>query len=362
MRSRFLAGVLALTMFAAACGGPADTEAAQDTDGLRQGLVSRVLAGEVDLEVSGAVEAEYSGPAAINVLTNVGGETPRDFWQLTVGMLPQHILELDGGTKIRPAFDLLGFEGDGSYTIQDPDGDETVRGGTGGSTPPSTPSIPSGVVFVVSQDNDEDITNYNSIEEPCTVEVGSRGTRGSIECPRVSDGRNAVAFSWSWQADPDEVLENLIEGTTDASPPDRSPADQASEDRSDATRPSGGNDADAGGDDDDDRYGLRKPYQLDVDITPEDCATRGTGAVVHVDTIAHANITLVVVYSDGQPHGNTILGNTGATGTFSWPFNVSPEAPDGQADLIVNVGPTDASNETESAGGVVPAFEVRTLC
>lgn len=383
MRARLLGLAITVVLVATACGGSGNggapgAESASPLDELapQEGVVSRVLAGEMELEVSGGVDARFSGPTPINVLTSVGGQAPPEFWQLTVGVLPQHILEVGDGIKVRPAFDLIGYDGDGSYTIRPADegglseeelaevrdNPELLQERQGGF-------LPSGVVFVVSEDDDAEVTNYNALEEPCTVEVSNQGNRGSIECPSVTNGEDAVAFSWSWNANPDQVLENLTEGGSPVAAPDSGNDGAAATNDGDPTTDTSvvdegddSNDPDSGNGQDDDHYRLRKPYKLEIDITPNDCATRGTAAAVQVETIPDANITMVVVYSDAQPHGNTILGTTGPTGDFNWAFNVAATAPEGQADLIINVSPREESDETESGGGIVPAFEVKSLC
>lgn len=377
MRTRLVAPAVALALLAAACGGGGanGTRGGAPDDrpfrGIapREGVTSRILGGTLTLEVTGARSFEWTGDTPINVLTSVGSDMPENIWFLTVGVLPQHILEVDGGPKVRPAFDLVGYRGGGDYAIRPPrpgglTEEELEQLRDGGVAVDQGGFIQSGTVFIVS-DNDEEVTNYNALEEPCTVTVSDMGVEGSIECPRASNGSDEISYRWSWSADPNDVIDEVTPGQRDANSEVTSPSGSSD---APGSRPEGGGGAepatgDAPSEDGSgDRYGLRQPYKLAVDITPADCATRGTAAVVQVDTIPHANITLVIVYADAQPHGNTTLGTTGPTGDFNWAFDVPATAPDGPADLIVNVSPPEESDETESAGGIIPAFEVRARC
>lgn len=375
MRSRLTLVILWLLLATAACGGSSGRPSGSSAAATRppEGLVSRVLSGTLELEVSGAFQGRWSGETPINVLTNVGGSTPAEFWQLTVGVLPRDVLELENGLTMRPAFDLIGYDGDGSYTI-DPSREggltdeelEEFREGSENVEQQPASGLQSAVTFMISETGGSEFTNFNVPEATCSIETTDAGHEGSIECPTVSNGTDTVSFSWSWDADPNEVIEDFSPSarTRTTQPPEAPSRDTPGtqgEERPTTTSPDDGATPTRVEDSDDD--GIDAPWKLEVEIQPQGCATRGTPVTVAVDTIPDASITLVLAFSDAQTYGSTSVGQTGPTGDFNWAFNVSADAPDGPADLLVNVHANETNEEHDgSGGGILRAFEVKSQC
>lgn len=362
MRSRFTVLLISLGLLAAACGGGSS---GSDREPVQEGVDSRVFMGDFVLTVTGAVETEWSGQTPINVLTHRSEDLDRELWQLTVGILPQHALETDDGLRLRTAFDLIGFDGDGSYTIE-----PERRGGLTDEElrrvreePELLDRIRQSTVtrsnsFMLVGPEDASLTQYGTLLEACTLDVREEGLEGSIECPRLaSNDGGEIGYEWSWEADPNEEVDPR-EDREDTEPGEEDTSDSPTTTSSTRAIPTT-NPRQEDGPSEDDPYGLYGDFPLEVTITPDDCATRGTVATVTVDAIADAAVTLLMAYSDGDPHGNAITGQTGPSGRFNWAFVVPPTAPDGQADLLVNVTSNDGQ---EGGGGIVRAFRVRNQC
>lgn len=362
MRSRFTVVLTTLALLAAACGG---SSSGSDSDPVQEGVDSRVLIGDFVLRVTGAVETDWSGQTPINVLTHRSEDLDKELWQLTVGILPEHALETEDGLRLRTAFDLIGFDGDGSYTIE-----PERRGGLTDEElrrvreePELLDRIQQGTVtrsnsFMLVGPHEASPTQYGTLLDACTLEVREGGLEGSIECPRVAsiDGEE-IGFEWSWVGDPSREIDPR-EPSRDADDADSDTPNTL--DTTTTTTTTAASDGTPGPpSEEEDPYGLHADFPLEARITPNDCAERGAVATVTVDAITDAAVTLLMAYSDGDPHGNAITGQTGPSGRFNWGFVVPPSAPDGQADLLVNVTSNDGQR---GGGGIVQAFRVRNQC
>src|SRR5207302_781406 len=84
---------------------------------VRDGVVSRLIEGDFQLKLSGGVNGSWSGRVPIRILTVVGSTAPRAAWVLSVGL--DQPIDL-GIAQARPAFDLAGYKGDGTYAIDLP--------------------------------------------------------------------------------------------------------------------------------------------------------------------------------------------------------------------------------------------------
>lgn len=353
------AAALALAMLLAGCAGAGDDDRdASPLAGIapREGVTSLRLRADVEFEMTGDIDAAWEGETPLNVLTSVGLGAPRNFWLLTVGILPADILEVGEQLKLLMAFDLVGYGGEGEYTIAPPRAggltEEEVERFREDPEPfleEQAAGIRSATKLVV--DRGGEVTNLNVMTQPCSLEVGPEGLVGTIECPEVTNGAEVVAYRWSWEADPNAVLDDLsnLPGS-DRNPDADSPDPDTGDDEATTTTSAPVRDPD--------RYELTDDFPLEVNIAPDDCAPRGGPVVVEINTIATASITLVVAYSDSQPHGSTILGFTDPEGSFNWGFAVPPDAPDGQADLLISV----SKEGGPSGGGIVPAFVVEAAC
>jgi hypothetical protein len=355
-----------VAVLAGACGGvnePQDVKSAISEEiALRSGVVTRVLEAQFDLEVVGSLDATWHGSVPLSITSSVGGNTPKEFWLLTVGILPQDAIHL-ADREVRTAFDLLGYAGPGRYSIQ-PDqagglSDEELAAIK--RDPTLLDRYQSGslrsAAFIDAVAGDK-LTRFDQLSEPCVIDVAAQGTNGSIRCPSVSDGTAVVSFSWSWRADPEKNVErdeSPASATTVTGSPDEVGSSAPSTTTAPATTATTATTAPRPRST---RRTFYSPFKLNVHVDPK-CATRGSVATVKVDTIVDAFITLAMAYPDGQTHGGTATGTTGPTGKYNWAFLVDPTVPDGDAQLLVNVTRQDGS---ESGGGIVAAFEVREQC
>lgn len=372
---RRLALFAALLSIATACSGDGDEQTNRGNEAppveeiaLREGVHSRILEGSLDIEVRGAVEFSWSGSTPLNVLTNVGAGSPEAFWQLTIGIMPEHIVDADG-TRFRTAFDLLGYRGSGEYTLEaaTPEGSPTPTpddDAAGEEQPPAPGSLRGAALLLVAPPGVEEPDRFNELEEPCTIEVRDRGHSGTVDCPAVSGDDGDVAFTWSWETDPDALIETLAPGRDPTATPEPGNERTGNGDEGSGSTPKAteGN-AESGGDGSDSDAepptGIQADFPLEVTVDPDDCATAGTPVNVRVDTTPNADVTMTMAYSDAKSHGNAITGSAGPEGSFPWEFVVPPEAPDGQARLLVQVVTADGE---QRGGGILEVFTVQPSC
>lgn len=86
------------------------------------------------------------------------------------------------------------------------------------------------------------------------------------------------------------------------------------------------------------------------------CVTRGTLMLATLKGPPKAGIGAIVGYSDNQPHGAMITGETNDAGIFEWRFPVAPTAPLGEAKLLATA--TGANWDNEGGGTTDEVFRV----
>lgn len=304
------------------------------------GVFSRSLGGTLELKVAGAVTAAWKGATPLRVVHSASGNVPREGWLLSVG-LEEPVLAAPG-IKVRPAFDIVGYRGDGKYRVNPKPaagGSTEPQSGDGGSA--ISGALNSTAFLVVNQGDAAESRNYEVIQQACTITVSQKGLTGSVDCPANTDTKSSVAFQWSWKADPGQVIQD--DSTPTGATPTTAPAQDASGSKADPDAP------------------LPKPTKngdLKMVVTlSATCATIGQKVDVLVETEPEADLTLATAFSDARPHGLYELGTADKAGRYRWSFVVPPDAPPGTAYVLV------AANEAEgerSAGATNP-FKVETV-
>lgn len=181
---------LALTALAAvlaACGG--------QPKGIQQ--ESNRTEAAVKVTIRGAETIDFEGRATIIIFRTLDKRIPLGVRLFSVGIPPPHI-EVRQGVRFRTAFDVLGFKGDGRYTIA-----PTVIGTT--HPGPSGLPLPSGIqsnafVEVLRLAVKPPLNRYDIALEPCTVQARSQALVGSFSCPKLrldrSDATVSVEMTW----------------------------------------------------------------------------------------------------------------------------------------------------------------------
>jgi hypothetical protein len=323
--------VLALAVLGAACGsGSADSTAPSVNPfdiAPGDGVVARSMAGELSVEVGGAIEAAWSGTTAIQILTSVSAEIPESAWLLNVGLLDP--VEPAGGPSIRPAFDLLGYGGAGDYTIGPPSAEV-------GPEDPAT-ALQSDAFLVIGSSGGEGVA-YAELLEPCALTVERTGEAGHVSCPRVSGPAGEISFMWSWDA---QELLSQEGGPTGATPGAGEGVGQP------GPEPDGGQAAR-------EQSETENSMPLAVTLEPA-CVRPGGQATAEVTTEPHGSLAMAVAFEDARTYGLHMLATADDEGRFTWTFVVPPDAPDGPGHFLVSAGSADG----ERAGKHVEDFEVR---
>ena len=97
------------------------------------------------------------------------------------------------------------------------------------------------------------------------------------------------------------------------------------------------------------------------------CATRGTRMTLTIETRPHASIAVGVGYSDGDAHGNLTVGPAGGDGMFVWHWVLSPEVPNGKAQVLISAQDRQPVNDYEAGTSgetseEILEFEVKSKC
>lgn len=333
---RVLAMVLALAVMGAACSSDdgddllvGDTAPSVNPFDIApgDGVIARSMAGEFSLEVGGALEAEWSGTTAIQILTSVGTEIPESAWLLNVGLLDP--VQPSGGPAIRPAFDLLGYRGDGDYTIRPPSAEV-------GLDDPAT-ALQSDAFVVVG--SGEGATPYAELLEPCSLVVERTGEAGRVSCPRVTGPAGEISFTWSW--DGHELL-SQEGGAAGGAAPMPDPGEQPAADQPDAP----------GTEPDTEEPASTMPLKVSLEPT---CVNPGGQMTARITTEPRGSLAMAVAFDDARTYGLHQLGTADDEGRFTWTFVVPVDAPEGPGHFLVTSGSADG----ERAGKHVEDFEVR---
>lgn len=328
------------------CGGDSGGDVATADLASAEGVVSTLLEGTLELEVSGAVEASWSGATPIRVVTVVGGGAPENSWFLSVGL--EEPVET-GEWKVRPAFDLVPYSGNGTYDVT-PDGKAIHRDPEKDVTKGGELTVPlKGGAFLVAAEGVGEPVNFNEVRQPCVFEIRERGLEGSVECADVGGGpAGTISFRWSWTADQDRVLDR--DNGDSALPP--GPADTPDDGPAAGAEPGG-----APSEGTETQPGDETGMPLEVDVAPQ-CVEKGDVVRVSVRTEPGSSIALALAYSDAQPHGGTSVGTSDGAGNYSASFSVPADAPFGEASALVSAGSSDGKRSSSS----IEKFSVEESC
>ena len=304
------------------------------------GVFSRSLGGTLDLTVTGAINATWKGATPLRIVHSASGSVPQAGWLLSVGL--EEPVAAFGGVKVRPAFDVVGYTGDGDYRVAAKQPGGTVREGADEGEAISG-ALRSTAFLVVTREGSAETRNFEVIQQACTVAVADKGLSGSVDCPANTDTVDTIAFRWTWKADPNQVLHD---DSTPSGGTTRTPGSDGGG--------SGGPGAAADGPLPEPT--MRGDLPMKVSLNTE-CATIGQRVDVTIETEPGAAVTVASAFSDARPHGLHELGTADARGRYRWSFVVPPDAPPGNAYVLV------AANEAEgqrSAGATNP-FRVEAV-
>lgn len=153
----------------------------------------------VVVKVRGAETIDFDATATIIIYRNLDERVPLNVRHFSVGIPPPHVPFADDAS-FRTAFDVLGYKGDGSYTIP-----VTV---IGSAVPgPSGLPLPSGIqsnafveVFRVALNPPVD--RYDIALEPCRVVAKRASLEGSVSCPKLKQdsGPATISLEMTWKA------------------------------------------------------------------------------------------------------------------------------------------------------------------
>lgn len=86
----------------------------------------------------------------------------------------------------------------------------------------------------------------------------------------------------------------------------------------------------------------RNTLPLKIRIEPP-CAQRGSSMTATIESIAHAQVSVVVAYNDGHSHETYHLGQTDSDGKLVYTWVVHPQAAEGEGVLLAAVGDGERS-------------------
>lgn len=152
----------------------------------------------VSVVVSGAETYRYEGRTTIIVFRTLDKRVPEGLRLFSVG-IPDPGVKIANGF-FRTAFDVLGFKGDGNYTIGPTKLGEKPEG-------PLGLRLPSGIqsnAFVqwFRPDASPPIVRYDVALESCSVRSKDKGREGTLQCPsiRQDNGTKTVRLDMTWDA------------------------------------------------------------------------------------------------------------------------------------------------------------------
>ncbi len=190
MRRRTLAYALTLLVLA----GSACSRGSKNDPPSFQTESSRVKA-KVTVKVRGAETIDYDGRTTILIYRTLDKRIPLGFRLFSVG-IPDPGLDLVPKVKWRTGFDVLGYTGDGDYTI----GLTTLS--------PSGPhglDLPSGIqsnalLQMIDLRGAPILKSYNVALEPCTVTSSKRGRVGTLSCSKLRQDGPPISLVMTWNA------------------------------------------------------------------------------------------------------------------------------------------------------------------
>lgn len=86
----------------------------------------------------------------------------------------------------------------------------------------------------------------------------------------------------------------------------------------------------------------RNTLPLEIRIEPA-CAQRGSSMTATIESIARAQVSIVVAYNDGHSHETYHLGQTDSGGKLVYTWVVHPQAAEGEGVLLAAVGDGERS-------------------
>lgn len=192
MRGGALALAAALVVTTAGCSRPT-----RPAEGIKED--SNRTKAAVTVKVRGAVTIDFEGETAIIIYRTLDRRVPLGLRLFSVGIPPPH-LPFREGASFRAAFDVLGFTGDGAYTVPKTVIGSPVPGPSGLPLPPGIQA--SAFVEVLRPTADPPLDRYDIALEPCAVRAADEARSGSVSCPRLRLDRNAttVSLQMSWDA------------------------------------------------------------------------------------------------------------------------------------------------------------------
>lgn len=156
------------------------------------------LEAAVTVRVRGDDTLDFDGRTTILIFRTLDDRVPLGFRLFSVG-IPDPGLRLEPSVFARAAFDVLGFKGDGRYTIG-----RTIFGSP---TAGEGVQVPSGIqsnAFVqwFRPAGEPPVTRYDVALEPCRVQAADEARRGSLSCPKLQRdvGTQTVSLDMTWDA------------------------------------------------------------------------------------------------------------------------------------------------------------------
>lgn len=354
---KVIAALAASLLLMSACGSSDYRNALEVA--VKEGAVSRSFEGTIEVEVKGpALTANFAAANPLRIVTVVGSALPKSGWLLSVGT--DNLLDVGGGTQVKPAFDLVGYRGKGSYKVSQPkagglteeqlegekEGDDLVKGAQQSDS------------FIVVKRGDE-VVNYNVIVRPCSLRLGDMGYVGTMTCPALSNGKDELSVTWSWKADPSKIRDDsTVSSLPGAAPSTTEPTTVTSSTTKEpsltTTSMPSASTTDGGIPE---QPVVKSDVKLNVRIDPL-CAERGDRVAVRVETIPDAAVSLALTFAARQQGQFYDTGRSDADGWYRWGFIVPPTVEYGRAAVMVTVS---SSDNQHGGGGMVP-FEVKERC
>lgn len=155
-------------------------------------VIGTTVSTTMTVTVTGDESFTFSGEVPLRiVIGGVNPGVPESLRLLNLGLLAP--VTLEDGRLIRPAFDLLGYGGDGSYQI-----------GPGATQPSGSVQPPEGIhsdAFIEITRLPMPTVTFNVLRATCSLEVSNDARAGLLECPKIADeptGRRVISLRMQW--------------------------------------------------------------------------------------------------------------------------------------------------------------------